>query len=279
MKHLKRLILLICLFFLVVGVPQNGYAYERDEHDEYMLEVLFKNFKEIENDSSVKEQIKALECASYLVIDQFNNNGQKDLEFLIDYGVEDLPERVNEISFNASGTTHRTHTHRGWDYQYFGVTKHLWPLRKQILLSTADAIFDFQENEEQKESFCALIYYIHILGDHMDDKSYLTMTRNGLKMDVGGRMDNEDIIHELLKHIEVLFVNQKYTHKYRSLTNALERYNNKFSKIIRSEGGINTEEEFQLKQEYTKNLMELLTMYVPEMLKEEPFFNEVFYEK
>lgn len=276
MKHSKWLIILLCIVLVICNIPQTSYAYERDDHDEYMLEVLFKNFKEVENDPSIQDEIEALECASYLVIDQFNNNGQKDLDFLLTYGVKGIPSQVSDISFNASGTTHRSHTHRGWDFQLYTVTKELWPVRKQILLNTADKIFDFQGNEVKKDSFCALIYYIHILGDHMDDSSY--MVKNGLKMDVGGRVDKEDIIHELLKHIEIVFADQKHTHKYRSLTGALERYNSRLAKIVRSEGGINTDEKFQQKQEYTVNLMKLLTMYLPEMLKEEQFFYDVFYK-
>jgi len=276
MKRSKWLLILLCIVLVLGNIPQTSYAYERDGHDEYMLEVLFKNFKEVENDPSVQDEIEALECASYLVIDQFNNNGQKDLDFLLTYGVKGIPTNVSEISFNASGTTHRSHTHRGWDFQLYTVTKEQWPIRKQILHNTADKIFDFQGNEAKKDSFCALIYYIHILGDHMDDSSYLV--KNGLKMDVGGRVDKEDIIHELLKHIEIVFADQKHTHKYRSLTGALERYNSRLAKIVRSEGGINTDEKFELKQEYTVNLMKLLTMYLPEMLKEEQFFNEVFYK-
>jgi hypothetical protein len=109
----------------------------------------------------------------------------------------------------------------------------------------------------------------------MDDKSYLT--KNGLKMDVGGRIDKEDIIHELLKHIEVVFADQKYTHKYCSLTIGLNRYNSKLAKIVRSQGGINSDEKFRQKKEYTEGLMNLLTIYLPEMLKEEPFFYNTFY--
>ena len=87
-----------------------------------------------------------------------------------------------------------------------------------------------------------------------------------------------DIIDELLKHFKTLFADQKYTHKYLFLTVAMERYNTKLSKIVRSEGGINTEEKFALRQEYVKGLMNLLTMYLPEMLKEEKFFYDVFYK-
>lgn len=276
MKSLKSLAVLLSIALVIACIPQTS-AYERDEHDKYMLEVLFKNFKEVENDSKVTDEIEALESASYLAIDQFNNNGQKDLDILCSYGVKGIPSDITDISFNASGTTHRSHTHRGWDFQLYTVTKDIWPIRKQLLLNTADEIFDFRGDEAKKESFCALIYYIHLLGDHMDDSSY--KIKNGLKMDIGGRVDKEDIIHELLKHIEVVFADQRHTHKYRSLTSTLLRYNSKFAKIVRSEGGINSDEKFEKKQEYTEDLMKLLTMYIPEMLKEEAFFSEVFYRQ
>lgn len=275
MRRSKWVIVLLCILLALGNISQTSFAYERNGHDAYMSDVLFKNFKEVKNDSRIANDIKALECASYLAIDQFNNNGQKDLDFLLNYGVKGIPLYVSDISYNASGTTHRSHTHRGWDFQNYFVTKKLWPIRKQILLNSADKIFDFKGNEAQKESFCALIYYIHILADHMDDTSY--KIKNGLKMDVGGRTDEIDIIHELLKHIKVLFADQKYTHKYRSLTSALERYNKRLAKIVRPVGGINTDEKFEQKQEYTKRIKELLTWYIPEMLKEEAFFSEVFY--
>ena len=62
-------------------------------------------------------------------------------------------------------------------------------------------------------------------------------------------------------------------------SNCLERYDSKFSKIVRSEGGVNTDEKFVEYNKLCRDLMELMTMYIPEMLKDEPFFNEVFYAK
>ena len=101
--------------------PLTSYAYERDEHDQYMEEVLFRYYKEIKRNSSEEEVLKALGCACYLAIDQFNNNGQKDLDFLISFGVEDIPEKVSDISFDASAGAHTTqcqqvcqeHSHQG----------------------------------------------------------------------------------------------------------------------------------------------------------------------
>lgn len=277
MKKTRSLVIFLCFILLVSSVQVPTYALERKDHDKYMVEVLFKNFKEVGNDPSVSDEIDALECACYLTVDQFNGNGQEDLDTLLSYGVKDIPKSVSEINFNASGKTHRTHTHCGWDHQYSSVTRDIMPIRKQVLVNTAGAIFDFDGNDKQKESFCAVLYYIHILGDFMDDESY--SIKNGQKMDAGGRKDKDDIIHELLKHFKTLFPDQQNTNKYRYLCNALERYNTKLSVIMNSEGGINTDEKFQLRQEYAQGIKDVLTMYLPEMLKEEDFFYDVFYKK
>lgn len=110
----------------------------------------------------------------------------------------------------------------------------------------------------------------------MDDSSYTV--KNGLKMEIGGRTDKEDIIHELLKYIAILFEDQQHTHKYISLTAELEKYNGKFSKLVNSQGGINSDDKFREKQKLTEKLMALLAMYFPEMLKDEAFFADVFYK-
>ena len=278
MKRMNWITLFLSVILTVTLIPSPISAYERDGHDKCMNDVLFYHFKEDpEHDPKTKNELKVLSSACYLAIDQFNNNGQHDLDALHAYGVKDIPASVGEFSFNASGKNHRSKTHRGWDFPYGGDDNKLWQTRKHLLLNTAEAMFDFNENEKQKDSFCALLYYVHILGDHMDDDSFLTS--NGLKMDVGGRIDEQDVIHEVLKHLETLFPDQTHTHKYHSLTHSLLKYDRKLSKIVRSSGGINTSIKFEEKQEYTKKVYEALTLYIPEMLKEEAFFNQVFYQK
>ena len=277
MKKLRIYVIMLGVVLLITSIQVRLLAFERKDHDKYMSEVLFKNFKVIDNDLEVQDEIAALESACYLTIDQFNNNGQKDLDVLIEYGVPNIPKGVNEISFNASGITHRSYTHRGWDYSYSGDMRELWPKRQAILTNTVDKVFDFDGDIKKQESFCKLLYYIHILGDHKDDTSW--KIKNGLKMGVGGRNDNEDIIHELLDALSILFADQKYTHKYRSLTSGLQRIDNRFAKIVNSEGNVNTDEKFELYQQYVDDTLEILTLYLPEMLKEEEFFYEVFYKK
>lgn len=272
----KGLLFFLCVALLFSCLPlPKAYAFDSNVHDKYMQDVLFKNFLQPENKPEIQDEIEALECASYLALDQFNGNGQEKLDNLASYGVSDLPE-LKAIDFSASGKTHRSFTHRGWDFEYGGLANDRWVQRKQILLNTADTIFNFDGNDKQKESFCALIYYIHVLGDLIADTSY--KTQNGLIMDPGGRIDKYDVIDELLKHFKILFADQKYTHKYLCLSLAMARYNLKLSKIIRSTGGINSDEKFEKRQECVNDLMDLLTMYLPEMLKEESFFYDVFYK-
>lgn len=47
--------------------------------------------------------------------------------------------------------------------------------------------------------------------------------------------------------------------------------------MVNSTGGVNSDEKFAEHQELVGDLVEILSLYLPEMLKNEPFFTEVFY--
>ena len=280
MKHIKQ----ICaLFFASAFIVLNIFsasAYEKDEHNKMMCDVLFKNFKTIENDKDVADEIKALEYASYLAIDQFNGNGQSELDYLKNYGVKEIP-KLSEIDYSG-GSYHRRATHRGWDGEiniYEGATLDRWIIRKKILINTADKIFDFKGNKEKRESFCAIIYYIHILGDRLSDKKYYVNTEI---MELGGRTDELDITNELIKHFEILFKDIKNTHrhKYQHVISKLELYNSKISELMKEyeKDGKMSDENFKLYQKYAEDINEVLRDNLPEMLKNEDFFSEVFYK-
>lgn len=275
MKKQKILAVLLCIALIVSIVPIRGEAHERKEHDEIMLTILFRKYEYARNDSAVQDEIDVLTSACYLTIDQFNSYGQKDLDVLLAYGIKDIPSQVSDIGYSASGRKHRDATHRGWDFPYTGEMETKWPLRQDVLRNTVGTVFEFGGNEKQKEAFCELLYYIHILGDHEDDTSY--QVSNGSKIDVGGWHNQEDIIHKLLALLPVLFPNQTNTHKYRALTTNLRSINNKLDKLVNSVGGINDDEKFAQKQELVKKVIEIMSLYLPEMLKKEPFFNQVFY--
>ena len=99
MKHTKRFfsLLIISVIFLTSITPV--YAFDRDKHDKYMLDVLFKDFKNVENDSNAKDEIEALEVASYLTIDQYNGHGDRDLMILKQYGVKNVERFILGMLF------------------------------------------------------------------------------------------------------------------------------------------------------------------------------------
>ena len=277
MKLIKRIVSIILISVLLVINITPASAFNRNEHDRYMNDVLFKDFKNVENDVNIKDDIKALEAASYLTIDQYNGNGNNDLLMLNEYGVKSLPSSINEIDYSA-GAYHRRATHRGWDAESTGVyntsDRNRWMIRKKILLNTADKMFNFNGNNSKKDSFCALIYYTHILGDRIADTKYYP---NADIIELGGRMDKQDISHELVHHIEILFSDQKDTHKYNHVVSKLDSYNSKLSKLLKNNNGILSDDDFKLYHEYAKAIMDVLRWNVPEMLKEEDFFREKFY--
>ena len=277
MKLIKRIVSIILISVLLVINITPASAFNRNEHDRYMSDVLFKDFKNIENDVNIKDDIKALEAASYLTIDQYNGNGNNALLMLNEYGVKSLPSSINEIDYSA-GAYHRRATHRGWDAESTGVyntsDRNRWIIRKKILLNTADKMFNFNGNNSKKDSFCALIYYTHILGDRIADTKYYP---NADIIELGGRMDKQDISHELVHHIEILFSDQKDTHKYNHVVSKLDSYNSKLSELLKNNNGILSDDNFKLYHEYAEAIMDVLRWNVPEMLKEEDFFREKFY--
>lgn len=275
MRKLRFLVLFLCVVLISSMISIKSEAHVRKEHDKIMLYVLFRKFEYASKDASVQDEISVLTDACYLTIDQFNKQGQASLDELLAYGINGIPQNVSEINYKAGGNDHRSKTHRGWNVISDSEMKTIWPIRQNILRNTVGTVFDFDDNEKQKEAFCELLYYIHILGDHQHDQSY--KIKNGLKIDVGGRHDKEDIIHKILELLPVLFPNQTNTHKYRALTTKLRSINNKFDKLVNSDGGINNEEKFAQKQELVKKVIKIMSLYLPEMLKKESFFNQIFY--
>ena len=141
-KH-RFLTLLLCVALIISMIPIKGTAYERKDHDDLMLKILFRKYEYACSDSSVQDELSVLTSACYLTIDQFNSYGQNYLDELTTYGVKNIPTQVSEIGFSASGRNHRSFTHRGWDFGYSGEMKTIWPLRQDILRNTVGAVFDF----------------------------------------------------------------------------------------------------------------------------------------
>lgn len=277
--------LLFCFF------TTQTYAFDVDEHDAYLEQVLFgdDDLNGLNNSNkSISETIQMLEYASYLAIDQCGGKGVNELNFLKEQKVKNIP-KLND--FDLTGIffgNHRNYTHRGWDYLYTipkgeKHDKANWQVRRELLCSTVNKVFNFGLRNEffgkvcgQCNSFSALIYYVHILGDHIAMDSYKV---NDLTIPLArahAYEENPDVFWEIKKHCEILFSSQKDSLMYLSFVQELDNLAIKARTLVATTGGI-SEANFEQYHSYSEDLMELLISYVPLLLENEKFFKTEFY--
>lgn len=282
---MKRFVLCLILLALLGVLFLPAIAFDRDDHDKYLEKVLFIHG---EVPASAQQKLDMLESASYLAVDQYNGKGKEDLDYLRTSGVSGLPKSISEIDFSANAY-HRRYTHQGWNYTYSGEKdKANWPVRKEILLSTANKVCEFGiVNEiggrycDQCDSFCALIYYVHILGDQIHDENLKGSSEQLPFARANASESNPDLFFELKPHLEKLFEEVRETRKY-TYNGMLVKYNvleKKARTLAGTVGGINTEEDRVLLNDYENELMDLLTSYVPRLLKYTSFFGNTFYKQ
>lgn len=277
----QKIVVLMSIIVILSAVLSSASASDKDVHDGYMLQVLFgKNFSEENYSEKELQGIEALEAASYLAVDQYNGNGTEELKILSDYRVPSLPRSISEIDFSGN-QYHRRYSHRGWLGPYnnkdrpYPDDKAHWNTRKEILLQTTKKVFGFNDSQSRiNDSLSAVIYYIHILGDHIVETDYQKM--NSDMIGVGGRNDQYDIIHQLIYHFDVLFTSLTSTNRYNSFRSQLRLLNNEFSDLVNKDGGVNTYEKQAAYSGLAKKLMDLLIKHVPELLQEEAYFSKVF---
>lgn len=88
--------------------------------------------------------------------------------------------------------------------------------------------------------------------------------------------ENPGIIPELQKHLRVLFASQQSSFTYKTLMGELDNLNIKAAGLISSAGGINTDEKFAQYHACAAALKETLSLYLPRLLLNEPFFRNHF---
>ena len=271
----KALILIVFLCF----INSLCFSYDKDKHSEILRDVLFGTNSTITfND---KEQIKfdLLDFSSRIAIDQYNNHYITELKSLKSNRIKTVSS-INEIDF-TSNSHHQRYTHRGWNFTY-PKDEANWPLRKKLMLETTGKIFSFDSNE-QHDAFTALIYYIHILGDHDWDSISNAMERIAL----GGRSDKLDILDELANiYLPKLFKNQKS--EVNNLCEKLLAINYKCSILLRRKGeeydernvkrdvSELTAEEYRIYQKYANEALYELEKKMPILLKNEKWFTKAF---
>ena len=284
---MKKRVCLLFAFIFVLCTPFSTLAYHKDKHDYYLEQVLFGQTGYNGTDLRAKDAIIILNAACAVAIDQYNGSYKQELEYLRDYQVNNLPSSIDEINF-TDGPDHRGKTHLGWDHKYPNTGKHAqakWPVRKEILLSTVNKVFDFGFfsgwfgiYDEKCKSFSAFIYYVHILGDTIADKTEKSKhdqrKMDDLVLPVLVRQQSSvkpDILSELQKHIDILFDEQDHSElniQFKQL-----RDNARYTTWI-VDG-----EYSDTYYGYAEELMDILIKQIPKLLKNESFFNNVFHVK
>lgn len=303
------LFILLCSFEIM---PVEAHQ-SAEEHYEELEAMLFdnENFKGSVSDEDVREAIYILEYASTLCIDQFGNSNQDKLDALNEWGVPGIPANVSKINpsikkdgIKLSPTNHRTYTHQGWDYSYEdeknGDLAH-WSKRKNIMLAATEKVFDFSTfsgkwlfvdfgYSDKCDSFSALIYYNHLLGDYLEDVDEkngnlkkFNGTSNGDKIPFASdALKPIDIFSELEKHLAILFEDQADSRVYDSLMSDIETLANEARKISGNSEGTVTEENFEEMRTCVQKLMDILTgengqfNAINDLLMNEEFFTDVF---
>ena len=255
------------------------FSHGAEMHREFLRAVLFGTNSTITFNNKELEKLQLLDFSSRVAIDQYNGSYGMELSFLQSKGIKTISS-ISEIDYSGN-SHHQRYTHRGWTFSYVTGTGN-WALRKKLMLDTTGKVFSFDSNE-QHDAFTALIYYIHILGDHDGDSISNTADRIAL----GGRSDKLDILDELSNiYLPKLFKNQKAD--VNTLSEKLTSINYKCSSLLRRKGeGYEdrsvkrnvkelSDEEYKIYQKYANDTLNALAEEIPFLLKKEKWFIKVF---
>lgn len=303
----RLLVIAMIIVLLACSVIPVAYAHDsQKEHDDDLLYVLFGEGYSLAKDK--RPIFQAIADAAALCIDQFSaNKDSRSKEGLFN----DLKRRVGfSMSFNdiellngkdnllVSARTHRRYTHRGWDFPYpMENQQKLWTQRKKILTATVNkelfgvssgflGNFHFLEGtmyselacNPQCDAFCALVYYVHILGDFMEADSYSAEFQQLVPL-TRPHDDSEAsaIIDDLVELIPDLFPEQQ--NKYSTLVGTLNNtIRPEVDNILRSWGGIQTQEQFNDYHKCAEDVLRALMDEIPGLLRNEEFFSKAFFK-
>ncbi len=293
----RKLIAGVFLCLLVFSLLGNTLAHKDDQHYKEVESVLFGNQTAvIMGNETSKKLVRHLEYATSIALDQCNGYKGILLKDLQLYGVPNLPPNVtdigaeNSINFKAGPNKHRSYTHLGWTYTYgkeFADAN--WPKRKQMMIETTKKVLN-SKDEEVCDSFSAILYYVHILGDIQDDSSRTErdqiiplIEKHGLS-DIFTYKPNKDIFIELYHYLSVLFegrVSKTYLSYYTRMMRKIKDLYSEAKRDMRANDDETVvENQNNLTSEqldyYSKKLLETLSKNMPTLL-EHTLFDGIFY--
>ena len=153
-----------------------SFACNESQTNTYVTQILF-------GDSALSmaenENAKMLTSALYLCSEQSDNQGQDKRKLLKEKKVPGVPS-LSKLNIPGSGLSKCSHN--SWEYVYEDAPKNQ-ASRKQVLRNTVNKVFDFGfisnvfgSKGGKCNSFCALLYYSHILADYLDEDPSETET-------------------------------------------------------------------------------------------------------
>lgn len=304
MKKKVIALLLVAVLFVMGGAPAVAHD-DQGEHDKDLKYALFGS-REKALSGDEKLIFDAISNAAALTIDQFSPNDslkwkkgvynelQSDLQKLklreldIAFDDIDLNSKATPDGKNVVANTHRKYTHLGWNYKNYP-DEEFWEKRKRVLLHTVNwtlfndkAAFSWVPGlsdalyspSEQCEAFSAVVYYIHILGDHIEG-------------DVSQKLEylepiqyvdafTEGIITELKEQLRIVFKSQNKSWSYAGLMDAITTIEIETAEEYKTWGKLDTNEKCEINEYYAEEILRVLSDYLPQLLKNEPFFKDHF---
>lgn len=298
---------MLLLVVLAVGSAPAALAHEdQAEHDRDLKKALFGSEEKVLIGEE-KTIFKAISNAAALAIDQFSQNEQlrqkestyNELQDALQalrlpalphsFDKLDLNINVSPDGKNITANSHRKYTHLGWNYKDYP-NEAFWKMRRKVLLHTVNwtlfhdkAFFSWVPGvanmlyspNEQCEAFCALIYYIHMLGDHAEGDKPEKLTDLEPLIQYTG-LSTSGIIAELKEQLSVVFVSQEDSWTYAALMGKLTDLEIQAEQNCGTSGAVDTQEKCKFNQNCAKKLLGILSEYLPNLLRNEPFFSDHF---
>lgn len=290
MRKLKAFILVLVV---LLSITPLCYAHPFSDQKKEMQYVLFgRDNYYASQPKKQRDAIDALAYAQNLVTDEFNGDTTpvfaERLSFLQNLGVQGLPTGIEEIDFKYN-SGHEKFVNIRWE-PYETPQKGNWKVRKNILLTTVNKVFDFGMGtdiylfgnnplvpyEKQCDAFAALLFYVHQIGD-IETTAYKAYVFPLARQHPGE--GNADILWDLMEiYLPSLFPSQVDSDEYKNLFTELGRLATDARELAGSVGGINSEEKEKRIKAYAQETIQILSRYIPKMLHNETFFINTFPE-
>ena len=298
----KKVISLFLIIVALNAIIVPAFAHDdQKKHDADLKYVLFGNDLAVLPGNS-QTAFQAIADAAAISIDQFSPNEtlqwkksvfeklQKELSDLncpklsVDFDDIDLNAKVANGK-NVTAYTHRSFTHLGWNYAGYPNIE-FWKTRKQVLIDVVNRVLFYSDSftskipwlsdmlnspGEQCEAFSAVVYYVHILGDHIEGDTPDKLT--DLEPLIQYRsLRSPGIITELQEQLQIVFAAQKNTRIYMALMQDLSDLKIRAEENCGTWGAVDTYERCEINQQYARELLDILAEFLPTMLRNEEFF-------